>query len=282
MQDTGWLATTSTSSALRDKETGAWLKPPEGMHVYLVVTGDVARWRASLQVRLWLAGHGYCKVATPNAQTGVAAVLERAMIDLLVFSAERLDYVSGAIIPSGASFYQDRPPPELHPGTVLNLASLPEVSDQERAEYVRRVAQAKARLIPERRALVRLHIQAATPDLPAEGVDQEMSARMARAERGDLAVGHTLYFDNRVMLTAGELAQARRLDGKRLADPQEPTYGQGHAVFHWRGGDWRVVSWAHGVRKVYQLARAPWYQQESTSAPALATIAAEEVPSWLA
>jgi len=46
-----------------------------------------------------------------------------------------------------------------------------------------------------------------------------------------------------------------------LADPQEPTYRQGDdAVFHWRGGDRRSVSWAHGVKKVYHLARMPWYQ----------------------
>ena len=73
--DSGWLATSSTSSAIRSRQTGDWLKPPDGWHVYLVVTGDVERFRDLLKVRLWLAGHGFCKLATPNQQTGVCAIL---------------------------------------------------------------------------------------------------------------------------------------------------------------------------------------------------------------
>jgi len=33
--DVGWLATSSTSSAIRSKQTCDWLKPPDGWHVYL-------------------------------------------------------------------------------------------------------------------------------------------------------------------------------------------------------------------------------------------------------
>jgi len=72
---------------------------------------------------------------------------------------------------------------------------------------------------------------------------------------GELAPSHRLYFNNGTTLTAGELAAAEAFDRKRLADPQEPSYRQGEdAVFHWRDGDWRIVSWAHGVKKVYRLA----------------------------
>ena len=278
---TGWLATTSTSAAIRDKWTGAWLRPPDGMHVYVLVTGDVARFREWLKVKLWLAGYGFCKLATPNAQTGVAAVLERAMVDLMVFSPERLDYVAGALIDKSAPFYQDRPAPELHPGFVLDLDSLPDVTPEECTAYARLVAAAHARLVSERRAEVRAHITTATPSLSAPEVEQEITTRLARAKRGELDAGHLLYFHGGITLTAGELARAQALDGRRLADPQEPTYRQGDdAVFHWRGGDWRIVSWAHGVKKVYHLARTPWYQQESASTRELATIAAEEIAPW--
>jgi hypothetical protein len=50
--DIGWLATVSTSSAIKRKHTQEWLRPPEGMHVYLLVTGDVVRWRELATVRL--------------------------------------------------------------------------------------------------------------------------------------------------------------------------------------------------------------------------------------
>jgi predicted P-loop ATPase len=250
--DVGWLATTSTSSAIRDKKSKDWLRPPDGMHVYVLVTGDMARFRDILKVRLWLAGSGFCKLATPNTQTGVAAVLERAMVDLTVLSPERLDYVAGAQIPKDAPFYQDRPAPEIHPGQVLDLDRLPEVTEAERQEYARLVADARARVAPEQRTRVRTHITTATPSLSAAEVEAEVSTRIARAARGELEAGHALYFDNGQQVTAGMLRKA--LDGQRLADPQEPTYGKSQAVLHWRQGDWRIVSWAHGVKRVYQAA----------------------------
>jgi hypothetical protein len=255
LADVGCLATTSTSSALRDKQTGGWLRPPDGMHVYVLTTGDVARFREILKVRLWLAGYGFCKLATPNAQTGVAAVLERAIVDLTVFSPERLDYVAGALIDPHAPFSQDRPAPELRPGSILDLDALPDVTPEERAAYARRVAEAHDRLAPARRAKVRTHITTTTPTRPEAEVEREITTRLARAARRELVADHVVHFSNGITLTVGELAKAQVLDGKRLADPQEPTYRQGaDAVFHWRQGDWRIVSWAHGVMQVYTLA----------------------------
>jgi len=262
--DVGWLATSSTSSAIRSRQTGAWLKPPDGWHVYLVVTGDVERFRDLLKVRLWLAGHGFCKLATQNQQTGVCAILERALVDLTVFSPERLDYVAGALIDKGAPFYQDRPAPVLHAGEVLDLDAFPEVTEEERTQYAALVADAKDQLTPERRARVRQVVTAIrTGDghsSPAEAdaaIEQEVTARLALAERGALIPAHTVYFVNGVSLTVAALSgpEGEKLDGTRLADPQEPTYRQrDDAVFHHRQGDWRLVSWAHGVKKVYCLA----------------------------
>jgi hypothetical protein len=280
LADAGWLATTSTSSAIRDKQTGGWLRPPEGMHLYVLTMGDVARFREILKVRLWLAGYGFCKLATPNAQTGVAAVLERAMVDLTVFSPERLDYVAGALIDPHAPFSQDRPAPELCPGSVLDLDALPDVTPGERAAYARLVAEAHDRLAPARRAKVRAHVTTTTPALPEAEVEQEITTRLDRAERGELGPGHLLYFSNGTILTAGELVEAQVLDGRRLADPQEPNYRQGgDAVFHWRHRDWRIVSWAHGVKKVYKLSK-DWHTLARPWTGTLATIPAQEVPSW--
>src|SRR5262249_25020743 len=159
----GWLATTSTSSAIRDKKTGIWLRPPDGMHIYTLATGDVVRFRELAKARPWLAGTGYGKLAAPNRHTGVSAILERCLIDLAVFSPERLDYVAGALIAKTAPFYQDRPAPELQPGAVLDLDSLPDVTDVERAAYARLVAEARVRLEPDQRRLIQEHITQATP-----------------------------------------------------------------------------------------------------------------------
>src|SRR5262249_38774279 len=157
--------------------------------------------------RLWLAGTGYCKLASPNRHTGVCNILERCLIDLTVFSPERLDYVAGAKIDKRAPFYQDRPAPELHPGRVLDLDALPDVTADERTEYTRLVAEARACMAPDQRASVRTHISSATPTMPEAEVEREITARIARAERGDLDAHQPLYFDNGTRCTAGTLTK---------------------------------------------------------------------------
>ena len=95
------------ASGIKSKATGEWLIPPSGSHLYLLAQGNLQRFVDLLTVRLWNAGYGYCKLATPNTQTGVAAVLTRAVVDLACFRPERLDYVAGARIAKNAPFYQD-------------------------------------------------------------------------------------------------------------------------------------------------------------------------------
>jgi hypothetical protein len=182
--EAGWLSTISTSSAIRAKQTRDWLRPPEGMHVYVLVTGDVARWRELAKVRLWLAGYGYCKLASPNRHTGVCNILECCLVDLTVFSPERLDYVAGATIVKSAPFCQDRPPPKLHLGGVLDLDSLPDITEDERQAYASLVAKGRARIEPKQRRLIREHIARETSEV--SDVEQEIDARLARAERGEL------------------------------------------------------------------------------------------------
>lgn len=249
---TGWVATVSTSSAIRDKTTRQWLTPPHGFHLYLLVTGDVARFKALARVRLWLAGTGWCKLTTPNRHTGVAAVLERCLVDLSVLSPERLDYVAGALISPNAPFYQDRPRPTVHPGQVIDLDTLPDVSREEQHKAAQLIAEAKARIAPERHRLVHDHIRQYNPALPDVEVTAEVTARIAQAERGKLPADFSLYFHRRAtILRVRDLTAS--LDGCRLADPLEPTYRDGtDAIFHWNSGNWRVVSWAHGMVKRYR------------------------------
>lgn len=256
MRDVGYLRTYSTRSAIRPKgRPGDWLTPPAGMHVYLLVRGDVARFRDLLRIKLWCAGLGFCRFASENTHTGVAAILERALVDLTVLSPERLDYIAGAEIAPDAPFYQDRPAPELHAGLILDLDALPDATDEERRDYARRLEAAKDALRPSQRERVRQTVRAQAPALQGDAQEQEITRRLLHAERGELAPAHPLEFPAR-QITAQDLATGagHALDGRRLRDPQEPDYGPSQAVFHWRGGDWRIVSWAHGVRKVYRLA----------------------------
>ena len=255
--DVGYLTTTSTRSAIRAKaQPGDWLTPPHGMHIYFLATGDVARFRELLRIKLWCAGLGFCKLATANKDTGVAALLERALVDLTVLSPERLDYVAGAQIAKNAPFFQDRPPPELRAGIVLNLDELPDATDEERQEYALRLEAAQDALRPVQRETARQTITQQAPTLSAREQEQEITRRITHAAQDTLAPDHPLYFPSRT-ITAQELTTraGKALDGKRLRDPQEPDYGPSQAVLHWNQGNWLINSWAHGILKTYRLAR---------------------------
>jgi uncharacterized protein (DUF927 family) len=258
LADVGHLATISTSSAIRDKHSKEFLIPPSGMHIYFLLTGDVGRFRDILRTRLWNAGFGYVRLATPNAQTGVAAMLERSIIDLTVFSPERVDFVAGADIDRSAPFFQDRPAPVLHPGIVLDADALPDLTADEQVGYEQRVAAAKEAMRPEQTAIIREKVRATHPDAEDAFVAAEVHARATAAENGALAPDHLLHFENGKVLAVKDLkAQGKPLDRKRLADPLEPTYGPDQATFFWEKGNWVIVSHSHGVTKSYRLQIAP-------------------------
>lgn len=87
--------------------------------------------------------------------------------------------------------------------------------------------------------------------MPETTVEQEVTARLHRAEQGILDTDHPLYFDNGQMVLARQVTA--KMHGWTLADPAEPEEGRGKAKLYWRAGAWRVVSWAHGVKRVYRL-----------------------------
>ena len=253
----GRLVTTSTSSGIRSKATQEWLIPPSGFHCYLLVRGDLKRFVDLLTVRLWNAGYGYCKLATPNKQTGVAAVLTRAVVDLAVFSPERLDYVAGARLAKDAPFYQDRGEPQLVEGDIFDLDRLPEVTDEERREYTERLAAAKANIAPARFQKVKETIEAADATLSPAEVETLARQRLEHQEEGYLPPEFLLYFFHRKREVAVKDLSVD-YDGRRLADPHEPDYRDGtDAIFHWRGGDWRINSFAHGIMRTYQAVPVP-------------------------
>ena len=257
LSEAGALITNSTSSAIRDKITQEWLLPPTGYHIYLLARGNLSRFVELLKIRLWNAGYGFCKLGTPNAQTGVTAVLERAAVDLMVFSAERLDYVAGARIAKNAPFYQDRGEPRLIPGAILDLDAFADVTPAERQDYEARLAAAKAALAPARFQTVTAAIEGTEPDLPADQVEVLARARLQHQDEGWLTHDFLLYFFHRKKAVAVTGLSAD-FDGKRLADPAEPTYRDGtDAIFHWRQGDWLINSFAHGTVKTYRAVPSP-------------------------
>jgi hypothetical protein len=257
IEHAGRLMTTSTSSGIKSKATGAWLIPPTGSHTYFLARGDLKRFVDLLTVRLWNANYGYCKLATPNTQTGVAAVLVRALVDLSVFSPERLDYVAGARIAKNAPFYQDRGEPRLVEGDIFDLDALPDITPEERQQYHDRLTAAKAARAPERVAQVKAVVEAADATLTPDQVTAIVQQRLEHHEGRFLPPEYLLHFFHRTKAVAVQDLSAD-YDGLRLADPHEPDYRDGtDAVFHWRGGDWLINSFAHGLLRTYRAVPVP-------------------------
>ena len=160
--------------------------------------------------------------------------------------------------PKDAPFYQDRGEPELVEGGVLELDALPEVTPEERRDYTERVAAAKARLAPARFQLVKAVIEQAEPTFTPDQVAALAEQRLAAAGGPGISLRSSCwyFFHRKKAVAVKDLSAA--YDGLRLADPAEPDYRDGtDAIFHWRQGDWRIVSFAHGLQTTYQAVPPP-------------------------
>ncbi|MFG6105386.1 hypothetical protein U2F10_24240 [Leptothoe sp. EHU-05/26/07-4] len=254
----GRVVTMSTSSSIYDKATGACLKPATGHHTYLMVRGDVERLKRILKVRTWLNGHGFHKLARANAQTGVTAIHQRTLVDLSVFSAERLVYEAGAIVPD--EWEQRRPAPQLFKGDVLDIDTLPEPTPEELAEVEHRIKESRKLKEPERTANVIEHIKKEQPDLTPEECSNLANERIETANQATLEKDHTLYLSNGQIITAGDIGPDHH--GQTLCDPQEPSYRGGRSdvarIFCQQPGNWTITSFAHSQDVAPRKYRPAW------------------------
>ena len=250
----GRVVTVSSSSAIYDKVTGKCLKPASGHHTFIIVRGDVERFKTTLKARCWLHGEAFFKLGNPNAQTGVEAVLERFIVDLAVFSPERLVYEAGAEIDPSATFEQRRPAPQVFNGDYIDLDAIPDLTPAEQALAAANRQQALDAIRPQQVASVAAHVAQERPDLTQAGAYAIARQRVRECDRGELLPGHTLYLAGGSTITAGDIGPEHH--GLKLQDPQEPDY-RGGAInsiiyFNDRGG-WRIHSQAHGGKN-YTLA----------------------------
>jgi hypothetical protein len=189
--------------------------------------------------------------AKANSRTGVSAILERCLTDLSVFSPERLDYVAGADIASALPFIQRRPLPTAHAGTVLDLDSIPDPTQEEREEYARLLAAEHARVKPEWEAICTRHVKAQNSTMTDDEVLQEVAKRQQNFARSHLPADHVLELARGGTLLAGEIT--RKHHGLACADPDEPSYGPNHAKIYWDADKphWVICSLAHGFKHVF-------------------------------
>lgn len=247
----GFLITASTSSSIKRGKT--WLDKTDKWHVYFLATGDPETLKELLEERLWIAETGWVLETKADAKYGVSRALPRCLVDLTVFSPERIDYIAPAEIAPDADFFQQRPKPKLIPGDVLDVAALPARTGD--AKPMIEAAKSEAR--NEIRASVIKRVKAERPKIDDKHAELVADVFLKRAERGDLEADVMVELDSGQTIAAGDLNDAH--DGATMPDPDEGIgYGRGRAKFFWNDGrNPQIHSMAHGLSRTYRIRPAP-------------------------
>ena len=250
----GRVVKVSSSSSIYDKATGECLKPASGHHTFVIVKGNVDRFKTILEARCWLHGEAFYKLGKPNKQTGTASALERFLVDGAVFSPERLVYESGAEIDPSATLEQRQPAPKVVSGDYFDLDSIPDLTPDETALAAANRKAALDAIKPQRVEVAAAHVAQEQPDLTQAGAYAIARQRVRECDRGELLPGHTLYLAGGSTITAGDIGPEHH--GLKLRDPQEPDYRGGaiNSIIYCDGpGGWMIHSQAHGGKN-YTLA----------------------------
>lgn len=245
-----FVSTPSTSSCIYNAEGEMLRGEGTGSHSYLFVknASDIPRYLKTLGQRLFLAGLGRIEISRSGA------LLERTLVDLLVGSPERLDFVAGAVCRDG--LVQKLPPPAVHDGEMLDTSTLQDLSTDEEQQYQSIVAALKNQAKPQQEKVGAEYIEHEAGKLAQSGALSIEDAKRIITFRQDhvLDDGDILFFahQNAGVAVAEVLDNGSAYHGKSLADPLEPDYEGGSktkAKFYWNDGSPVVHSYAHGSKK---------------------------------
>lgn len=255
----------SASSHIWNSETGEELIGGRGLRIYIFVAdaSDIPRAGKVLFNKLWLAGYGRIELSVAGT------MLERSVIDAAVWRAERLDFAAGAHCE--LPLEQRRPAPEARNNDappVDTRRALPPLTPKQEAELRRLVQAAKEQAKPEAARVREQWLeQRVDAELAREGKTRETHPKEVQAKRDQLAAAastNTLT-DNFILYPKGlphvtiaeVLADPKKWDGVRFADPLEPSYGNDDriALAILGDGNPRIFSHAHGGQ-IYHLVEA--------------------------
>lgn len=251
--------TTSSSSFIYNKDTGAELAGLRGQRVYIAITdqSDIKRAGDVLTERLWLAGHGYY-VVHENGD-----VQPRTLADKSLFNPTHLDFFAGSTCHEPL---EQRRSFDVNEGKALDTkAALLDLSDGEKATLkalhikARELVRGEALLKRDKHADARARVNLARQgiDLPTSEQMQNAKSNVLRAIEGKLLTGDqiiTLKSGDEV--TVGELLLNPALyHGQLTLDPIEPDYDGGRVVgrIYLYSGRPNIYSKAHGGRVFYMI-----------------------------
>lgn len=260
------LITYSTSSCISDDNGQVMTDKGAGCHIYSLMPPDtdMERFKTIFKTRAWLKGFGHIKISKAGS------LLERNLLfDEFVLSPERLDFVSGAVIPDG--WTQSRPEPVYIDGNIYNPSLLPDLTEDETTTYKQMVKEAKDALKPDADKIKALWITVKGKELfeqrtakdPSDNITIEQceDTFLKATDNGDLYADFELYFDelNGQAVTVAEVLKDKEslkyYDKMTLADPLETDAGRCKAIFYSNIGKGKekpvIHSFNHGEHKYF-------------------------------
>ena len=133
----------STSAGLYNRDTRKWLADSASEHAYIAVQDgtDIERALKTLHDRLWLAGYGYFVISAAGQ------LLDRSIIDVSVYGAERLVFEGAPILVPPVGQSQEARRPRADDGVVVDtMTALPPLTITEAAKLRELKARAKQAL----------------------------------------------------------------------------------------------------------------------------------------
>lgn len=252
LEGAGRVVRQSTSAGLFRTDTDERLAGSNGRHVYVVLTdgADAQRFLRRLHERCWLQGLGWLMIGASGQ------LLERSLVDRMVWSPERLVFEAAPILDSPLAQDQSCRVPDVTMGPLvdsrvacldLGLVEQAKLRDLRAAEARRLTLDAQA---ARGRYVEQFALRTGCTAEAARDI-------VERQNRGILLPSITLTFDAAELqsVTVGDvLADPARFVGATLADPAEGVeYGRCKAkVMQREDGSLWINSFAHG-RAVYEL-----------------------------
>lgn len=264
--EVSYVRTYSTSSAIYVTETGECLRPAEGFHIYMAIADgrDLESFGERLNKRLWLMGYGHIKLSKS------LSMLKRTLVDVAVFSPERLIFEAGAVLEEGLE--QRLPKPEFVQKALktLDTKALKPLSviEEQQVLHQERLAKTNDKLVQELNEQKQTMIISMVADKESKG--EKITVRQAE-KLIDARANYQLTYEDIIVFESGEEVSVAQLifnpepyDKQSCLDPLRPDKGFGRVLFYanLETNNPMINSFVEGGR-VYRLHEAVLVEDET-------------------
>jgi hypothetical protein len=257
LRDVGYLGVDSSSAGIIDSATGNSFETAGGLHVYVSISGNsLKEFRRFIEVKLWNAGMGYIAFGRNGS------MLTRTIVDLAVFSPERLIYEASPVLGEGiekqARQWEYKSGPKLSLDLTLTDAEVREFNEslqaaKQSAEAIETSATIKEQYLNDSAKELAEH-----KGIPITVAKESVKIQEDKRVNGEI---HNLFPSDLIeidgeQITVGELeSRGEELDGTQMPDPIEGnSYGTTTAKFYHNEGLNPVIrSFAHGEVTIYRI-----------------------------